>query len=463
MSRLPPSPIAAVASTILLASLGSVAIAPAAHAATRTVTNCNDSGAGSLRSAVIGAINGDTVDMRGLTCGTIFLDSAIPIRVANLRILGPGYTRLTVNGRERGRVLQQEVFTPDVLQRIDGDVVLRGFTVSWGRTSGQYALGACLYAQSRLRLESMQVHHCTAASSGSPPEYGASGGGAFGRNGIVASYSLIHSNRAFPNGAGGGLYANRGMRLEHSRIAYNTVDANGGGVVALFGFTMFLSTIDHNTATDGPAGGIATAGGTTWINKSTISWNHAQVRGVGEFDGGYPQRVVESTLSHNSADFDEGGIALLSLGRPTEILNSTLVFNTALAESFPGACALRGSGLSMDGIVRVNSSIIAGNTCAGQPADVGRSQEIDIEHRVSGADNIIGTSFLPVPADTIATDDSRLAPLANNGGPTQTHALLPDSPAIDAGNNVPDFLDDQRGDGFPRVKGVRTDIGAYER
>jgi hypothetical protein len=47
-------------------------------------------------------------------------------------------------------------------------------------------------------------------------------------------------------------------------------------------------------------------------------------------------------------------------------------------------------------------------------------------------------------------------------GRTRTHALLPDSPAIDMGSNVLTLHSDQRGDGFPRVNGVRADIGAVE-
>ena len=81
---------------------------------------------------------------------------------------------------------------------------------------------------------------------------------------------------------------------------------------------------------------------------------------------------------------------------------------------------------------------------------------------LSGADNFIGTSALPVPADTL-TGDPMLAPLADNGGRTLTHALLSGSPAIDAGNNAQGLLYDQRGIGFPRVRGTRADIGAFER
>ncbi|HEY6985839.1 MAG TPA: choice-of-anchor Q domain-containing protein, partial [Rhodanobacteraceae bacterium] len=66
-----------------------------------------------------------------------------------------------------------------------------------------------------------------------------------------------------------------------------------------------------------------------------------------------------------------------------------------------------------------------------------------------------------MPADTL-TDDPLLLPLADNGGPTLTHALDPASIAIDTGSN-PDNLDnDQRGPGYPRMTGAAPDIGAYE-
>ena len=66
-----------------------------------------------------------------------------------------------------------------------------------------------------------------------------------------------------------------------------------------------------------------------------------------------------------------------------------------------------------------------------------------------------------LPADTLH-DDPLLGALADNGGPTQTLALLPGSPAIDTGNNVAGLATDQRGAGFPRVMGSSADIGAYE-
>lgn len=79
-------------------------------------------------------------------------------------------------------------------------------------------------------------------------------------------------------------------------------------------------------------------------------------------------------------------------------------------------------------------------------------------HNLSNDD---GNGFLTGPGDIISTDPL-LGPLQDNGGPTQTLALLPGSPAVDAGDNtdVPDF--DQRGPDFLRIVGGTIDIGAFE-
>jgi hypothetical protein len=71
------------------------------------------------------------------------------------------------------------------------------------------------------------------------------------------------------------------------------------------------------------------------------------------------------------------------------------------------------------------------------------------------------SSDLATPGDTL-TDDPQLQPLAANGGPTLTHALVEGSPALDVGNNTASLSFDQRGDGYARVSGLGTDIGAFE-
>ena len=80
---------------------------------------------------------------------------------------------------------------------------------------------------------------------------------------------------------------------------------------------------------------------------------------------------------------------------------------------------------------------------------------------MTGADNIVRGSLVPVPPGTLAVNPMLEAAHAN-GGPTMTYRLLRGSPAIDRGNNNASRSYDQRGPGYPRVFGPRADIGAYE-
>ncbi|MGA9341798.1 MAG: choice-of-anchor Q domain-containing protein, partial [Rhodanobacteraceae bacterium] len=80
---------------------------------------------------------------------------------------------------------------------------------------------------------------------------------------------------------------------------------------------------------------------------------------------------------------------------------------------------------------------------------------------VTGDHDAIMTSNIALPPDTIV-DDPLLLPLADNGGPTLTHALDPSSVALDAGSNPDALVNDQRGAGFARVVGAGADIGAFE-
>jgi len=80
---------------------------------------------------------------------------------------------------------------------------------------------------------------------------------------------------------------------------------------------------------------------------------------------------------------------------------------------------------------------------------------------IVGSHNLIASANVAPPPDTI-TACPHLGPLADNGGPTLTHALLHDSPAIDQGANFLGYATDQRGNGFPRPFGAAADIGAFE-
>ena len=144
------------------------------------------------------------------------------------------------------------------------------------------------------------------------------------------------------------------------------------------------------------------------------------------------------------------------------VANSTIAYNVANGIGSYGV-----SGVNNDDIMTVNNSLIAHN--AG----------IDVGGIASsfGAYNLIGVCASGalvngVNGNQVGVTDPGLDPngLQNNGGPTQTIALLPGSPAIDAGSNtlavdpstgLP-LTTDQRGPGFPRIVGKAVDIGAYE-
>lgn len=113
-------------------------------------------------------------------------------------------------------------------------------------------------------------------------------------------------------------------------------------------------------------------------------------------------------------------------------------------------------------------SLFAGNT-GGTAPDV--SSTISI---TSLGNNLVGVSGATVGfvASDLLNVAAGLGPLADNGGPTPTHALLPGSPAIDAGqacvldrscasdNLASNLTADQRGS--PRPRGLGVDIGAFE-
>ena len=141
------------------------------------------------------------------------------------------------------------------------------------------------------------------------------------------------------------------------------------------------------------------------------------------------------------------------------IYNSTIAFNVEDEfDEFATACT--GAGALNARVVHVESTIVARNTCLTGPGyDIRGSLTCST---ITGGNNLIGRARIPVPPDTISADPL-LAPLAENGGPTRTHLLLSGSPAIDRGSNLLDREYDQRGAGFPRVKGVAADIGATER
>src|SRR5262249_10222165 len=119
----------------------------------------------------------------------------------------------------------------------------------------------------------------------------------------------------------------------------------------------------------------------------------------------------------------------------------------------------------------VSSTIVAGNTAGGGPG-AGADLFAGKATNVAGDNNLIGimdagnnTTLTGAgqQVGSVATPlNPMLGPLANNGGPTQTHLPAAGSPTFNKGNNAAGLTTDQRGTGFPRVSGPSADVGSIE-
>ena len=202
--------------------------------------------------------------------------------------------------------------------------------------------------------------------------------------------------------------------------------------------TLTNSTVSNNNA-GFAGGGVFNVGGSATLTNSTVSGNTAAAAGAGvvNTDDGM-LTLINSTVSGNTAVLGAGGIFNTGGGALT-IVNSTIAGNNAGV-----AGGIRHSGNS----ATLKNTIVAANgpdDCDGPVVSLGNNLD------TSSTCNLGAGGDLPVT-------DPLLGLLAANGGPTQTHALLPGNPAINAGDDVGAPPTDQRG--LPRV-GV-TDIGAFE-
>ncbi|MDB9525300.1 CHAT domain-containing protein, partial [Oscillatoria sp. CS-180] len=263
----------------------------------------------------------------------------------------------------------------------------------------------------------------------------ADGGGVFNTGILSIDTSPIRENAAGNSetglGDGGGIFNQGSLSLSNSQIQENTAVASGGGIGNINQLNIDASTISDNVAGVNGGGIKVAEAGNVAIANSTISGNTAGANGGG-IDintippfGAFTTTVSNSTLSGNTAINIGGGF---SLGT-----NSTLTLDQATVTANTASTGT-GSGVAnvFGGSVIALNTILAGNTL----------------DNVAGALNQTGPN--------VVNGDPLIGPLANNGGVTETHALLTGSPAIDAGTGAGA---DQRG--VPVANGIR-DIGAFE-
>jgi len=272
-----------------------------------------------------------------------------------------------------------------------------------------------------------------------------------GANGPVSIDGVTVRNGASPTDAGGIRIDNTTLlKLSNALVAENTAivgSGQGGGIFVDSFSSVWLdgTTVRDNTCTNGGCGVRVRSSATALILKSTISNNVATGNGTGGA-GIESQGVLvltNSTVSGNSnAKGSAGGVYAGSSGT-VDIVYSTFIGNGPASAQLVRATAT----------TQVLGSLFAGApagtaNCAGTLVSQGRNLD-------TGTSCNFGIGSLNNVADP------KVGPLADNGGATRTHALLPGSPAIDAADTAcPESVEDQRE--IPRPQGAACDIGAYE-
>jgi CSLREA domain-containing protein len=458
---------------------------------------CNDgSGACTLRAAIqeANAVAGDDIINFAATLNgsTINLNTVLPNISGNLVINGPGSSQLTVQRSTAGGTPDFRIFNINA-----GNIVtISGLTISNGRVSdpsGPVSGGAILN-DGTLTLNSSTVSANSATGVG---------------GGIQNSGTLTVNSCTISGNTGGGIANNifggsPTVTVNSSSITGNTVApavlnnaANGTATL-----TINQSTISGNSNDNVAGGGGISNGAGSFTSRanltvisSTISGNNARVgRGGGIYSAAVfgnatsTVTVTNSTISGNTCGGGGGG-AIFHFSSGTGSTNNATLTNTTItgntADGGGGIFSQSGSSVTT---LTLNNTIVAGNSESSSttPSDITTQDVIG----VTGSFNLIGPGgsgglMNGVDNNQVGVANPRLGPLANNGGTTLTHALLPNSPALDAGSNAnlpPDTSDldgdgnttepipfDQRGAGLIRVvdstdpdSTSTVDIGAFE-
>ena len=421
-----------------------------------TVSNLNDSGGGSLRGAIALAnanVGTDVIEfVTTLSGGSISLSTGeIQINEALEIDARPLAQNVTVDAHQLSRIFNITAAT--------GDFTFGGLTLTGGKTtdSGLAGVGGAVRSLTtgNLTLDQSVVTGNSTTGNGA-------GGGGIASLTLTLVQSTVSGNSA--TGDGGGILASDGVALTQSTVSGNRTTENGargGGIWASYGgVTLAQSTVSGNsTAGDGAHGGGIYAIGSVTLTQSTISGNSTE--GASSYGGGIRTSgfvtLTNSTVSGNStAGFGArgGGIWTTSaviLSHSTVTDNRANAIGGGVFQAFSSYPCL------------IDDSIVAGNMVGNTVGVFGADLVNGLSSTLTVNYSLIGTGVTPTSGgNNVVTNNPLLGPLANNGGPTQTHALLATSPALNAGDPSATGFD-QRGAPFVRVFDGRADIGAYER
>ena len=277
--------------------------------------------------------------------------------------------------------------------------------------------------------------------------------------GTTATVKYLTVTNGYGFQLAGGILNNGSLTLDHVTVTQNTMATNagdfwqgGGGIYNGNGATFNLidSTVTNNQARWSGAGIYSFFNTTTSIVRSTISGNVS-----GDVGGGIRSlgnmTITNSTISGNTSTGWHGG-AIFHTDGAMEILNSTITNNAGPAWA-PSAVFIGTFNAATPSLQLTNTIITAnpGYACDHWTGAVTLT---------SGGHNLIQDDTCNPTASDLVGANALLGALADNGGPTLTHALLAGSPAIDAADDALCPPTDQRG--ITRPQGAHCDIGAYE-
>ncbi|MDD2816219.1 MAG: choice-of-anchor Q domain-containing protein [Thiotrichaceae bacterium] len=460
-----------------------------AFAATITVDNTTCTLPNAITSANTDAATGgctagsgdDIIDFDAALSGqTITLAAALPNIASNIAIDGSALaSHVKISGANTYRVfyIASGTVALNHLDIINGKAVgasLAGYgaailqltgilTLSNSTVSGHSVTTATIYSGGTLTINGSTISNNAATGQG---------GGVFSFNpltvtnstfsnntssqgaGINAQGSITITNSTFSNNNAGALNggaiqlsAGAGSTVSNSTFSGNLA-GNGAGIMAIVALTVSNSTFLNNSATSasGLGGGIASANALV-VNNSTFLGNSATVKGGGIAGLGASTTVSNSTFSNNSASgaSGQGGGIFNNTAKTLTVNNSTFSGNSA---------STVGGAISNLGTLNLENSILANSTNGGDCVNTGTvaSGLNNVIKDSSNACGLTGTNGNKIGVDPL------LGALANNGGLTQTFALLTGSPAINAGDAATCISTDQRGTARAGV----CDIGAFE-
>jgi len=467
-------------------------VVPRTPGATFTVTTLADDGPGSLRAAISNSSAGDAVYF--VTNGVIVLTNGELVVSHDLDIYGPGPTNLAVSGNFSSRVFN---VSNEAVVNISGLAIRDGHASDGAsdanRFGGDGAHGGAICSDGDLSLSNCTITASSAGNGGLGLDGGGGGsGGAIFNLGILnltrcalkgnsAGQGGPASNRNGGSGGSGGGVFNFGVLVVNDcTFADNTAGAggtaqadagvggSGGAILNSSGLmTLVGCTFNNNRAGNGGVGTSNSADGGSgagiW-NSGAVTMTNCTLSSNAAGDGGRGYKSLHRAAGGNGAGiWNSVAITLTSctLNRNSAGRAGARIFDQPADGSGGGIYSSAGSSLTLRNTL-VADNTVATNWVAPDIFGAVHTQGHNLISRVDantsfdvlGCCDVIGTLGSPVAP--------LLAPLADNGGPAPTEALLSGSPALDAGDDSlsGSAATDQRG--YPRQAGSHVDIGALE-